>query len=277
MSKIGGWGSSVQRTRRNLAKAAGVALTALLAMSVRPTSASAHSHDPHPCFLKGTRIRTTRGYRKVEELAIGDVLPAKFGGLTPIQWIGRYQFEKIDQETSWAKDCRPVRVMRSALDGNVPNTDLYVTAGHAFFIDGVLVPAGNLINGTTITLDEAEDFNLLEYFHIKLENHDVIDAEGAPCESLLSVNETANNFAEYIRSYGAPQSEHTPCAPVVSFDGGRSEVKSRLRSAASSWVDRRQKLDIIRDRLEERGIALCHNIELARTSSPPAPPQDGAL
>jgi hypothetical protein len=273
MSKIDGQERGVQRTRRNLTKAASVALTALLALSARPKSALAQLH---PCFLKGTRIRTTRGYRKVEDLAIGDVLPTEFGGLTPIQWIGYYRFEKSDRGSSWAEDFRPVRIMRSALDDGVPCTDLYVSAAHAFFIDGVLVRAGNLVNGTTITLDDAEEFDRLEYFHIKLENHDVIDAEGAPCESLLAVDETANNVADYIRRYGAPKPEQTPCAPVLSFDGGRSEVRSRLRSAASPLVDRRHKQDIIRDRLEERGIALCRNIALAGSSTPPASPLGGA-
>ena len=47
-----------------------------------------------------------------------------------------------------------------------------------------------------------------------------------------------------------------PCAPMLSFYGGRDELRSRLRSAASIIVDRRQMLDIIRDSLEERGLEL---------------------
>ena len=33
------------------------------------------------CFLKGTKIQTVEGERKVEDLAIGDLLPTMFGGL----------------------------------------------------------------------------------------------------------------------------------------------------------------------------------------------------
>jgi hypothetical protein len=36
----------------------------------------------------------------------------------------------------------------------------------------------------------------LEFFHIKLERHDVIYAEGTPTETLLEVDESAANFAE---------------------------------------------------------------------------------
>jgi hypothetical protein len=91
--------------------------------------------------------------------------------------------------------------------------------------------------------------NELEYFHIKLERHDVIYAEGAPCETMLNIDENAVNFAEYLRQYG-PSIEDTRCAPWVGM-GRRVEVKSRLRSALSPLIDRREKLDIIRDELEE--------------------------
>jgi hypothetical protein len=45
--------------------------------------------------------------------------------------------------------------------------------------------------------------------------------------------------------------------------GRRVEIKSRFRSAISPWIDRREKLDIIRDELEERGLVLLPQPELA--------------
>jgi hypothetical protein len=44
--------------------------------------------------------------------------------------------------------------------------------------------------------------------------------------------------------------------PLLGFDGGRSQLRSRLRSAVSLVVDRRQPIDVIRDTLEERGLEL---------------------
>ena len=43
---------------------------------------------------------------------------------------------------------------------------------------------------------------------------------------------------------------------MLSFTGSRSKMKSHLRSALSPLVDRREKIDIIRDRLEDRALTL---------------------
>jgi Hint domain len=216
---------------------------------------------PSNCFLRGTRIETAEGERKVEDLAIGDLLPTMFGGLRPIQWIGRYPLKKSDPSKPWVKGALPVRISRSALAPNVPHTDLYLTGAHSLFLDGLLVPVGNLINGTSITRDE-RDCAELEFFHIKLESHDVIYAEGAPVDTLLNVDDSAVNFAEYFRRYGMPETQETSCAPRVTYGGGRGEFKSRVRSAMSPWLDRREPLDVIRDRLEERGIVLSRQLEV---------------
>jgi hypothetical protein len=187
----------------------------------------------------------------VEDLAAGDLLPVHFREISPIQWIGRYSYKKSDPTRPWVRDVLPVRVARSAFGPNVPRADLYMTGAHALLIDGVLVPVSNLINGTTIAVyDPADSLDELEYFHIKLQRHDVIYAEGAPCETLLIVDENAVNFAEYFRQFGRTKGEEARCAPWVGF-GRRVELKSRLRSAISPLVDYREKLDIIRDELEE--------------------------
>jgi hypothetical protein len=210
------------------------------------------------CFLKGTTIRTADGDRKIEDLRIGDLLPTVFGGVRPIEWIGRYLFKKSDPAKAWVKDVLPVRVTRSALGPDIPYTDLFVTKSHSLLIDDVLVPVYNLINDTTIAVYDARALDELEFFHIKLEAHDVIYAEGAPCETLLYVDESAMNFAEYLRRYGPPRPQDVPCAPVFGY-GSRIELKSRLRSAVSPWFDCRQKLDIIRDKLEEGEPLLRHS------------------
>jgi hypothetical protein len=254
-----------QRSRRNflakggrnvLAIGAIAAFATIARINIKPAAASTL-----PCFLRGTKIQTVAGERKVEDLAIGDLLPTVFEGERPIQWIGRYRYKKSDLRKPWVKDARPVRVGRSALAPDVPHTDLFLTRGHALFVDGALVPVGSLINGTTIALYAANEFDELEFFHIKLETHDVIHAEGAPCETLLTVSENANNFSDYFRRYGTPRTEDQPCVPILSYDGGRSEIKSRLRSAISPWFDCRRKIDVIRDRLEERAIALRRQME----------------
>lgn len=206
------------------------------------------------CFLKGTVIRTADGERRIEDLKAGDLLPTMFGGPRPVQWIGRYRLKKSDPSKAWVEDALPVRIARSALAPNVPQADLYLTPLHSVLLDGVLVPAEMLINGATITRHEPEG-DELELFHIKLESHDVVYAEGAPVETLLKVEESAVNFAEYLRQYGTQETEGARCAPYVHTRGGRFELMSRARSALSPWIDLRDRADVVRDRLEEGAYA----------------------
>jgi hypothetical protein len=274
--------SGVQRTRRNMMKMGALAATTVVA---RPQSAAAGPLcglpilgrllpwcDPPPhsgrgggsganCFLKGTKIRSAEGERKIEELAVGDLLPTMFGGLRPIQWIGRYPFKKSDPSKPWVKDALPIRIARSALAPNVPHADLYVTSAHGLLIEGLLAPAGMLINGATITRCEPVGSEKLEYYHIKLESHDIVYAEGASAETLLNVDESAVNFGDYLRRYGMPITEEARCAPLVEICGRRAELKSRLRSALSPWTDFRNQADVIRDRVEERGVLLSRQAE----------------
>jgi hypothetical protein len=248
-----------QRSRRNILKI-GAILTSATAANLTATRGARALHPPMPipvphCLLRGTMIRTTDGERKIEDLAIGDLLPTVFGGVRPIQWIGHYPIKKSDRSRPWATAALPVRIARSALAPNVPHTDLYVTVRHALLIDGVLIPAEDLINGVTITIDDAAASDELHFFHIKMKRHTAIYAEGAPVETLVEVDDAVVNFADYFRRYGAP----TPgqdCAPRVSYGGRRGQLKSRMRSAISPWFDRREQIDIIRDRLEERAVAL---------------------
>jgi hypothetical protein len=139
---------------------------------------------------------------------------------------------------------------------------LYITKAHALLVDGVLVMAGCLINDTTITLYNAHEYDELEFFHIKLAHHDVIYAEDAPCETLYYAEQGAADLAGHLRWHGLSTPTEAPCVPLLGFNGGRSEIKSHFRSAISPWIDRRQQLEVIRDRLEERGIALARQSAL---------------
>jgi hypothetical protein len=215
------------------------------------------------CFLKGTKILTAEGERKIEDLAVGDLLPTMFGGLRPVQWIGRYPIKKSDPSKPWVKDTLPIRIARSALGPELPHADLYVTGYHSLLIDGVLAPAATLINGTTIVRDEEREYDELEYFHVKLESHDVIYAEGVLAETLLEVTESAVNFADYLRQYGTPATDEARCAPYVYAFGGRDELKSRFRSALSPWIDLRNEADKFRDRIEELEVMISGSEALA--------------
>jgi hypothetical protein len=273
--------TSLQSSRRNLMRMGAIATSALLANTATSSAEAGdflwfhwgHHHHQNTggsdftntgggnCFLKGTRIRTADGERKIEELKVGDLLPTVFGGTCPIQWIGRYRYRKSDPTKPWVRNVMPIRIARSALGPHVPHANLYISEAHALLIDGVLVAAGNLVNDTTIMRYDARELDELEFLHIKLQRHDVIYAEGAPTETLLEVDESAINFAEYLRQHGPVTTQETPCAPLFRYGYRRGEIKSCLRSAISPWIDRRQPVDIIRDKLDARGTALLREAE----------------
>jgi hypothetical protein len=151
----------------------------------------------------------------------------------------------------------PIKVARSALGPSVPHTDLFLSSWHSVYIDGLLVPVRNLVNGRSIVHCSSVASDTIEYFHVELERHDVIFAEGAPTETLL-----AASAAGYDEFDGLPDDDagaHSPgsidqprpFAPVM--PANRSDViRSRLRSAVSPWIDRRQPGDVIWQRLAER-------------------------
>jgi hypothetical protein len=133
----------------------------------------------------------------------------------------------------------PIRVARLALHDQYPHRDLYLSPGHSLFVDGVLIPVKHLVNDSSIMRSEMDDREVIEYFHIELETHEVIFAEGAPVETLLVTDgrEGFANFVEYERRYGSEgRSAMKPFAPVLGY-GGRAELKGLVRLALSPVVD----------------------------------------
>jgi hypothetical protein len=130
---------------------------------------------------------------------------------------------------------------------------LFISQNHALWVDGLFIKAIDLVNGSSITLHSAVEPSEIEYLHVKLAQHGVIFAEGAPSETLLvhSGNvERFDNFAEYLRRFGRDEADEAPCAPIA-FASGRDRLMSRLRSAMSPWFDCRNEFDKARDRIEE--------------------------
>lgn len=186
------------------------------------------------CFLQGTRIFTDAGEKTVETLQAGDKLPALSGLLRTVKKVRSWS-AKREPGQKWNDDVAPIKVCRSALGQYIPARDLYLSPLHALYVDGVLIAARNLVNGRSIVRCSDYDAETVTYFHIELDDHQVIWAEGAPVESLLT-------------------DAMVPFAPIWS-GGRRFELKSRLRSAISPVVDRRTTFDRVRDRIEARSEA----------------------
>lgn len=146
-----------------------------------------------------------------------------------------------------------VKVARFALDGQTPHSNLYLSPGHAVYLRGLLIPLKDLVNGRSIVAGQHASAFTLDYYHIELEDHDVVLAGGAPAETFGGVSRDGfDNAEEYERLYGSTIVPKRTFAPVVSLNGGRQELRSRLRSAISPIYDAREPLDIIRDEIASR-------------------------
>ena len=209
------------------------------------------------CFLKGTLIWTPSGETRIEDLRVNDVVVTASGGATSIQWVWRRRFER-EPGQKWDQKIVPIRVARSALGPNTPHRDLYLSPYHCLYLDGVLIPAVDLINNSTIARCSVKDLREIEYFHIKLERHSVIYAEGAACETLraiTAVNSDSLEFEEYRRLHGDSLPDE-PVAPVLGYNGGRARLRGRIRDVVSHVIDVRSKLEIVRDDLKGRARSL---------------------
>jgi hypothetical protein len=137
--------------------------------------------DQTACYCLGTRILTDHGEAKVEDLALGDQVVTASGEARPIRWIGRRRIDLTRHADPMR--ARPIRIAAGAFPDAMPHRDLLVSPDHAVAFDGMLIPAKLLVNGASI----APDMGCREvtYFHIELDSHDILLAEGLAAESYL--------------------------------------------------------------------------------------------
>ena len=159
------------------------------------------------CFARGTRIATPAGQVAVETLKPGGLVTTWSGAARPIVWIGTGAVLATRGQRTAAT---PIVLRKGALADNVPSYDLRVTKGHAFLVDGVLIPAEFLVNHRSIVWDDrAQDVTL---YHIELETHDILIANGAPAESY---RDDGNRWLFGNANTGWGQPEKPPYAPVL--------------------------------------------------------------
>lgn len=137
-----------------------------------------------PCFASGTRIRTERGDVPVEHLMVGDRVVTVTGEALPIRWIGHRHV--VVGRHAEPEAVRPVRVPAHAFGANLPARDLVLSPDHALFAEGVLVPVKHLLGAGGIAPLAMEH---VTYWHVELDRHEVILAEGLPAESYLDTGD----------------------------------------------------------------------------------------
>jgi Hint domain len=139
------------------------------------------------CFAAGTRIATRAGEAPVETLRPGDLVRTLGGRLAPVRWVG---WTRVDLARHPAPArAAPVCIRADAFARGQPRHDLFVSPEHCLFVDGALVPAFALLNGATIARRDRLDS--VTYWHVELDRHDVLLAEGLPAESYLDTGNRA--------------------------------------------------------------------------------------
>src|SRR5262249_41364743 len=138
----------------------------------------------------------------------------------------------------------------------VPHKDLYISPNHALFIDGVLIRVKELVNDVSIVPAVPAGCKAIDYFHVILDTHEAILAEGAPVETFLLKSdnyEGFNNFPEFKRLYPSePVPEMTPFAPIVGYEGGTEHLKALVRLGASCFVKVRDPIEEAYQRIADR-------------------------
>jgi hypothetical protein len=181
------------------------------------------------CFATDTRILTDHGEIPVESLSIGDRVVTVHAGLQPIKWIGT--------RTYAAPFCNhakilPIRIAAHAIAQNIPTRDLFVSPGHAIFIDGVLIHAARLLNGVTIT--QVPSLPEITYFHVELANHEVILAENCPAETYRGecFRLQFQNAESFSALYPGAKAPENFSAPVLTTGLHLAAILRRLRARA---------------------------------------------
>lgn len=173
------------------------------ALNARVTTAYATNlSNAANCFLGGTRLATPQGERAIETLAPGDLVLGADGTAHAVLWVWRQDIPNIPGPTGLP---RPVTVATDALGPGCPARDLTVSADHGICLEGYVVNAAALVNGSTIRKTPAGSLPpVFTYWHVETATHCALLAEGCPAESFLDYGARGlhADHAAYLARHG---------------------------------------------------------------------------
>ncbi len=189
-----------------------IATTAIPAGGVLAFSPTGVFTGALACFAEGTRILGEDGEVPVEQVAVGDWVPGQVSGQRRrVRWVGRRTVDVSNHPRPW--DVAPVRIRAGALAAGQPARDLLLSPDHAVLVRGVLIPVRYLLNGATIVQQRVAR---ITYWHLELDAHDVLLAEGMPCESFLDTG----NRGTFTDAEGGPWRTFARVIPTGSRQQG---------------------------------------------------------
>lgn len=131
----------------------------------------------------GTKVMTVEGEVSIEDIKPGDLVVTRDHGMQPVRWVG-------------GQECRFGAVKFTA--GAIRNSaDIYVCPNHRLLLSGpeamllfanreVLIPARHFVNGDTVVVEPERSAH---FFHVLLDQPELIYCEASTCESLVPAPE----------------------------------------------------------------------------------------
>ena len=194
------------------------------------------------CYARGTMLRIPDGEQPVETLRPGQRVITLVDGdevTQTVRWLGHRRIDLTRHPRP--ETVAPIRIERDAFAAGMPHRDLLVSPDHAIFVDGKLICARQLVNGTTIRRERG--WSSVNYYHVELDQHAILLAEGLPAESYL---DTGNRgfFADsgmalvlhpdLTDETGQLTREANSCAPFVTDETSVRPVWERLVERAAA-------------------------------------------
>ncbi|WP_159993213.1 Hint domain-containing protein [Roseomonas sp. 18066] len=191
------------------------------------------------CYASGTLIMTISGAAPIDTLRPGDLVTTVDPmGLAaqPVRWIG---IQTVMKRFADPLQAYPVRIRAGALAEGLPARDLLLSPDHAIRLDGLLVQAGALVNGSSIArLAAAELPERFSYYHIELPGHALVLAEGVAGESFVDnvTRRRFDNFSEFAALHGeaGPPIPELPLPRVKSARQLPAALRDRLAARAAT-------------------------------------------
>ena len=195
------------------------------------------------CFADGTLIETPRGLVPVEKLAAGDMVRTIDHGFRPLIWASH---TKMSWDASPHSD-KPIIIKAGALGHGLPATDLKVSPQHRILLPdtdhhcGVFAPAIALLGLPGVR--QMEGCRKVTYHHIMFAAHEVIVANGLPCESFfpgrmalraLSAENRRSLRHCLLKATAGSLESFTLARPILKTRAARKRVhREQVR-----WIDR---------------------------------------
>ena len=118
-----------------------------------------------------------------------------------------------------------------------------MTADHALLFDDMLINAGTLVNGTTIRLLPLAGLPArFNYWHLELEKHECVVANGVPAESFIDYvgRSGFDNYDEYLALAGADRLiKEMPFARISAHRLVPPDLREALGIAPPSYMPRK--------------------------------------